>query len=450
MHKRTQARINTAIMFVLLITLTILVAWLSHRYSAEWDWTSAGRHSLSQSSKDVLDKMDGEISIVSYASNNPGLRDAIQQFVQKYKRHKKDINFSFINPQVVPEEVRAKGITTDGELLITYKDKTLSVKDDSEQNFTNVLLQLARDKEHWLAFIEGHGERKGLGQANFDLGLLGSQLSQRGFRIQPLNLSETSQVPENASVLVIAGPKVDYLPGEIELLKQAINNGQNILWLVDPGEQYGLEAIAELLDIEIPQGTIIDYAGQLVGINDVSIVLATQSSYLPHNITENFSLTTLFPGSAEIITKKSDTWAHTPFIETGAHTWNEKDEINEELSYDETKDKIGPLTLALAIERTIDADFKANKKQRILVIGDGDFLSNTYLENSGNIELGMRMFNWLAEDDEFITIAPKTAEDTQLTISNITLGIMGLVLVFALPALLIVIGITISIRRRRA
>ena len=81
-------------------------------------------------------------------------------------------------------------------------------------------------------------------------------------------------------------------------------------------------------------------------------------------------------------------------------------------------------------------------------MGDGDFLTNTYLGNSGNNELGTRIINWLSSDDEFIAIPPKVASDTQLNISSTILGVMGIGFLFILPAILMVIGITIGLRRK--
>jgi ABC-type uncharacterized transport system involved in gliding motility auxiliary subunit len=99
------------------------------------------------------------------------------------------------------------------------------------------------------------------------------------------------------------------------------------------------------------------------------------------------------------------------------------------------------------IENT-DGDDLVKKQQRAMVIGDGDFLSNTYLGNSGNLELGIRLINWLSRDDAFITIPAKIATDTQLEMSGTTLGIIGLGFLFVLPLLLLGTGIMIGWRRR--
>jgi gliding motility-associatede transport system auxiliary component len=449
---RLHSKLNSAIMICLLCIVTGLLAWISHKHSVEYDWTASGRHTLSEASKELLDKMPEQIEVTSYARENALLREAIKKFVGKYQKHKADIVLRFVNPDAVPDEVRNLGISVDGEIVVRYQDRSEHVKSDSEQVFTNALQRLARNQERWVAFIEGHGERNALGEANHDLGEWVKQLFNQGYRAQPINLGETQAIPENTGILVIAGPRLEYLPGELEIILEYINNGGNLLWLQEPGPLYKLDALAEQLSINFYPGAIIDYAGQLIGINDPTITLVTQSLYLPHSITEGFEFTTLFPMAGAIEVLESETWISTPILTTGDHTWNETAKLEGAVEFNEDGDTQGPLTLGLSLEREIEIeknDELVTKQQRIVVIGDGDFLSNTYLANSGNNELGTRIINWLSSDDEFISIPPKIAKDTQLNISSTILGVIGIGFLFILPALLIVTGITIGLRRKK-
>ncbi len=449
---RLQSRLNSIVMFFLLCIVLGLLAWLSQKHSAEYDWTSNGRHTLSQASRDLLAQMPEPIEITSYARKNSLLRDAVKNFIGKYQRHKSDIVLHFVNPDAVPDEVRNLGISVDGELIVRYQDRSEHVTSDQEQVFTNALQRLARNQERWVAFIEGHGERHALSEANHDLSEWTKQLFNKGYRAQPINLSEVQAIPENTGILVIAGPRIDYLPGELELILNYINSGGNLLWLHEPGPLYKLDSLAERLSIQFYPGAVIDYAGQLIGINDPTITLITNSLYAPHPVTEGFEFTTLFPMAGAIEILDTDKWSITPILNTGDHTWSETAKLEGEVNYDEGTDTLGPLTIGLSLEREVEAgkgDELVTKQQRIVVIGDGDFLSNTYLANSGNNELGTRIINWLSSDDEFISIPPKVANDTKLNISPTVLGVIGIGFLFVLPSALVVIGITIGLRRKK-
>ena len=84
-----------------------------------------------------------------------------------------------------------------------------------------------------------------------------------------------------------------------------------------------------------------------------------------------------------------------------------------------------------------------------MVIGDGDFLSNTYLGNGGNRALGERVFNWLLGDDKLVDVPPRGAPDRVMEISQGELNARSFGFLLGLPLLLLLIGGLIVWRRRR-
>ena len=439
-------------MAVLIVALAGLLAWLSARYTVEFDWTRNGRHTLSEASRQVLSRMEGPIQITAYSREEAALREAVKKFIRRYQKIKPDIELHFVNPDVTPDEVRSLGITSYNELVIHYQGRSQHVQPGNEEEFTNALQRLARGAEHWLAFVEGHGERSPVGKANFDLKLWVHQLENRGFRAQPVNLANIQTVPENTRVLVIAGPQVDLLPGEVKLVLDFVEQGGNLLWLADPGALHGLEGLAEKLSVKLETGTIIDSAGRLLGLDDPTIIIETASLYPPHPATVSFTYTTLFPGVASVTADAQSSWRIQPLLTTGEHTWLETGKLEGEISFDEGKDAKGPLNIGLTLEREPEpaqGEKTARRTQRIMVIGDGDFLSNTYVGNSGNQELGIRLVNWLSNDDDFIAIPSRTAPDMQLELSPVASGIIALGFLIVLPLCLFGTGALIWWRRRK-
>ena len=138
---------------------------------------------------------------------------------------------------------------------------------------------------------------------------------------------------------------------------------------------------------------------------------------------------------------------------TGERSWAETGPLAGEIRYTENEDIAGPLILGASISR--DAlnrtghDDKTRTQQRIVVLGDGDFLSNAYLGNGGNLNLGMNIMNWLSHDDALIAIPVKTAPDLNLTLSPMQSGIIAVIFLFGIPLLLAGSGLLIWVRRRR-
>jgi len=453
---RLQSRLNSLVTLLLIVCLTILLAWLSVRYQTQMDWTQSGRHTLSHASQEVLDRMEDPVEITAYAREDAALRQAVEKVVDRYQRLKTDITLHFVNPDAVPDEVRNAGVSVNGELLVRYQGRTEHVKTGTEEEFTNALQRLVRGSEHWLAFLEGHGERDPHGTANHDLKLWTSQLATRGFKIQPLNLATVQIIPRNTKVLVIASPTVDLLPGEIALIIEYLLRGGNILWLADPGSLHGLEPLANQLNIKIPAGVVIDFSGSLVGIDDPSIVLNTPSMYPQHAITKAFNLTTFFPTTASVqIEEQEDNltaWNKSSLLVSGDHTWLETGVLEGEVEYNEDRDLIGPLEIGISLERSLDnasEEDSASIQQRVIVVGDGDFLSNAYVGNSGNLDLGIRLINWLSSDDDFINIPVKTANDAHLEFPVYATWIIGFGFILVLPLFFLGTGLTIWWRRKK-
>ena len=85
----------------------------------------------------------------------------------------------------------------------------------------------------------------------------------------------------------------------------------------------------------------------------------------------------------------------------------------------------------------------------MVVVGSGHFLANTYLGNGGNLELGLNIVNWLAGDDAFVSIAPRTLVDGQLSLSRGSLLAIALGFLFIMPLALFAAGGYLWWRRRK-
>jgi len=456
-NPRLQSRLNSLVTLLLIVCLTILLAWLSVRYQTQMDWTQSGRHTLSHASQEVLDLMEDPVEITAYAREDSILGQLTKVFIERYQRHSSKIKPpTFVNPLVNPDKVQKEGVSFEGEILLRYQGRTEHVKTGTEEEFTNALQRLARGSGRWLAFLEGHGERNPLEQANHDLKLWTSQLTARGFKIQPLNLAAVQVIPGNVKILVIASPTVDLLPGEIALIIEYLLRGGNILWLADPGGLHGLEPLADQLKIEIPAGMVIDFSGSLVGIEDPTIVLNTPSLYPEHAVTKTFNLTTFFPTTTSIQVEEQEdvlaAWNKSSLLVSGDHTWLETGVLEGEIEYNEDSDKLGPLDIGISLERTVDNESdeaSSSIQQRIIVVGDGDFLSNAYVGNSGNLDLGVRLINWLSNDDDFISIPVKTINDAHLEFPVYASWIIGFGFILVLPLLFLGTGLFIWWRRKK-
>ena len=452
LNTRRKLRLEGLVFMVLFLAVIGLLAWLSTRFTVDVDWTAGHRNTLSAASQQLLDRLHDPIVITAYVSENPTLRQGIRYIVGRYLRYRHDIQLKWVDPAKAPDQVRKANVTGDGDMVISYQGRQENVPfPPSEEQITNALQRVARAGDKWVVFLEGHGERSPLGQANFDLGDWGKQLRAKGLKIRSLNLADQGALPDNTAVVVIAGPQVKLLPREVDLLQAYVRRGGNLLWLGDPGELHGLAPLATQLGITFQAGTVVDATAQLVGINDPSFVVVTR--YGNHPITRGFNLVTVFPQAAPIHLDQADHWHGTPLLKTGPRSWSETGKLAGTIQYDKGSDIMGPLTIAVTLTRHVDGNKTANssggREQRVVVTGDGDFLANSYLGNGGNLELGMNMINWLTSDDAFINIPAKTAPDVSLSLTKSQASLLAVAFLIVLPVTAFGGGLWIWWRRRR-
>ena len=441
---RMQLLLQNGLFVVLLLGLAAAIAWVTRDIKIQWDLTQGQRNTLSQASAEVLKQMAGPVTVTAYATAQDAegdMRKTVQTFLAPFQRAKKDFMLLFVDPREQPQKTQAAGVRMNGELVIEYNGRNEHLTNLTEQELANLLLRLARSSERQVMALDGHGERRLDGRANHDLGEFGNQLVAKGFKTAALNLAQAQDIPDNLGVLIIAGPRVDLLPGEAGRIRRWVEKGGNLLWLIDNESLRGLRPLADELGLELISGTVVDpRAGGLT----LPATFALATSYGQHRITENSTMTSVFPYSRRIAPSEGTKWHFEPLVDVAKDGWLETGGINGKVAFDRTRDIHGPITVAAALERDV-----GSRKQRIVVAGSGNFLANQYIGTLGNLDLGVNMVNWLAGDDSLITVQPRTRSDLSLEMSRAGLALIGIGFLVVLPLGFLVAGGLIWWRRRK-
>jgi ABC-type uncharacterized transport system involved in gliding motility auxiliary subunit len=433
------------LLFALLLAGAALgLGHLAALHPVQRDLTFNASNSLEPASISALRQLAGPVLITVYATEKDvqlgDIRKIIKDFVSLYQRYKPDVKLVFIDPEKEPEKARAAQVQLNGEMVVEYAGRSERLTTINEDTLTGALLHLAHAINQTVMYLDGDGERKLDGNANHDLGLIfGAKLKQNGYRINSLNLAIAQDVPTNASMLVITGPQVDLMPGEVDKILRHVDRGGNLLWLIDPGPLHGLERLAEKLGLQLPPVVVIDPSATRMNAPDT---WALGTSYPPHAITNGFNLITAFPAARPLMWRENGGWQHHVLVDVAASGWAGE---TPDKQFDKQRDTKGPFTIALALSRNVNS-----LAQRIVVVGNGAFLSNTYAGNGGNVDLGVNMLNWLAHDEKNIALQPRKAKDSSILLSRNQLTAISVAFLIALPMLLFGIGIYLWWVRRRA
>ena len=239
------------------------------------------------------------------------------------------------------------------------------------------------------------------------------------------------------------------LPGEIDILRDYIDRGGNLLWLADPEQAIeGLDLLADYIGIEFLPGIIVDPNSRLMGLDRVDFALI--ATYPRHAVTQNLESLSLFPQAQALEYHGDESWQLQVFLQTDERSWNETGELSGEIIKGDNEDEnSGPLTIGLTMARSQYNDNGAQVAQRIAILGDADFISNRYLGNGGNLEIGVNLVNWLSHDDRLISISPRPAPDTQLELSQPELTAIAAFFLILLPLGLLGSGLRIWLKRRK-
>lgn len=448
-------------MFVLVfLALVVMLGYLSSQYRWAKDITQANRNILTQGSVNVLKQMQGDINITVFATNDDAnngdtFRKGMLDFVARYQREKKNVFIKFINPSEEPKLAQEAGVKVDGETIVEYNKRSEHITPPfAEQEMTNLLVRLSRTNNQPVMYLDGHGERLLQGLKNHDLGEFGKQLESKGFKFANPDLTIAQAVPANGAMLVIASPQVDISAVEAKKIKAYLESGGNVLWLLDDDNLHGLQEVADYLGIKVSPGIVVDRAAEQYGADPK---MAFASLYGDHPITRNFMLRTVFPEAHEVDGQASDDlgWKVGRLIDVAPNGWLESDKVppgaqNLKVRFDQGKDKAGPINVGVALERVY-----GKKGQRVVVVGNANFLANTFITNGGNLDLGINIINWLAGDDRLITIQPMPLKDINVTIPATDQGRLVAWSVFHafqyfIPVGLFVAGLLLWWKRRKA
>lgn len=454
-RSRLQLTIQKFIFLLLFISGIGMMAWVTNHYNYQFDLTANKRHSLSSSSVDLLNLLDKDVTVHAYTTDDV-TQKAVQEIMGRYQRVKSNFNLRLLNPDLDIEQAKQDGIVMSKPFafVIHYNNRMEHIDSLSEQAISNALLRLNRRDNQQVVFLSGHGERDIESTDQRAYSQLRQQLTDMGFNLQTVNLLN-SPMPDNTKLLVIAAPDHTYLAGEIEQVESFISSGGNLLWLTEPGELYGLDKLASSLGLQLQDGIIIDNNPDLrrtLQIQHPAVIPVTE--YFPHTITNTIRYNTLFSlarGISPLTNENTvNNWQAEALFSSFGKSWSETGGLTEEMVFDSSEGDIaGPITIAVALHRSADPSSDQAGSQRVVVVGDSDFLSDSNIGAGANLNLGLNIFNWLIGDDDFVSVETKASPDTRLALSDTQIMIIAFGFFLIIPLALLLIGFRVWYKRKK-
>jgi ABC-type uncharacterized transport system involved in gliding motility auxiliary subunit len=372
----------------------------------------------------------------------------------------------YIDPDTKPTVARQYQVDKYGVIVLEYKDRKERVTSDSEQDITTAIIKVVTGQQKKVYFTIGHGE-KDTGSAERDgYNAIAGMLGRENYTIDKLAIAQTGSVPDDAAVVVIAGPRTDLFAPEIDALKKYLDKSGKVLIELDPPDKadsappVNLIALAHDWGMDVNNDIVVDISGmgRLIG-TDASVPVV--ANYPAHKITERFTYLTAYPFARSVTPVSGGVNSHTAttFLETSANSWAETDIkgllTSGKVALEEAKgDKKGPVSIAAAVSAAGTAAapgaaaYAPKPETRVVVVGDSDFAANFALGIQGNKDLFMNIVGWLAQQENLISIRPKDPEDRRITMTATQQTNITWLSLLVIPAAIFGTGVYTWWRRR--
>ena len=448
-----------------LVFLAILVAinWISSRQNKRWDLTATQQFSLSDQTKNILQGLPRPMTIRVFHGANGAqeYRDRLDEYTYQTSR----LSVEYIDAERSPDQAQRYEITSVPTAIVEYDGRTEKTNQIDEQGLTNAIKKVVEGKAKKVYFVQGHGEPDPTAGDPAGYKGIADSLTGDNFETAKLTLAQEGKVPDDATVLVVAGPRIDLFAPEVEAIRAFLKRGGKLLLLVDPPAKAegapltNVMALAKEWGVTIGNDIVIDTSGigQLFGANE-SVPIGMP---LQHVITNNFRTASGFPIARSITPIEGGTDGRTAqkIIETSPQSWAETDLAGlwQKSAVERNLDKgdiSGPIGLAAAVsaaapDAPAPADAEAPKPEtRVVVVGDSDFVSNRAINLAGNRDLFLNMANWLAQQEDLIAIRPREAGDSRITMTQDQARIVLWATLLVIPGLLFANAVRVWWRRR--
>jgi ABC-type uncharacterized transport system involved in gliding motility auxiliary subunit len=443
--RSSQLGTNTAILTLAVLAILCVLNFVGYRHHKRFDLTSEKLYTLSDQTKKIVGGLKTDVTILRF-SKTPDT--SLEDLMTEYKYQSPHLKFQNVDPQEKPEIAKEYGAKHMGDVIVASGPRRENVELSmqggySEEDITSAILKATRDKVKTVCFVTGHGEKSLTDEQASGYSQVDQGLKKENFATNSINLVTENGVPSTCDVVVIAGPTQGYFPQEAAMISRFLDEGGKALIEVDPEKDPKLDDLFKAWNVDLGKNVVIDASGvgRLVGTGPaVPLVLEYGESPITKNLQGKMTFFPLARTSSIADKSKTDTQS-VELLKTSARSFTIPNLNQKEVKFDPKT--AGPLSLGVAASRK-----SGDNEARLVVIGNSEFASNQAVGQAGNGDLFFNTIDWLAQDENLISIRPKSTTNRRVTMTKSQgTALFWLDQIF-LPGIVIFSGIYIWWKRR--
>jgi len=452
-RRSTRYGLHAALYSLLFLASLIMVNFLNLRHHARWDLTAAKVFTLSPQSAKVLERLQRDVEIYGFFER--GENPAASRLIKSYTHRSPRIKFYPIDPDRHPELARQFQVRQFNTLHIRYGQEATNITETTEEAVTNAIAKLTKTTKKTIYFLIGHGEPRIDDRGTSEgYGAAKEALANENYQAQELLLSTQAKVPEQASLLIVAGPQKPLLDQELKAVDDYIKNAGRLLILLAPPGGDDLKAFLRDWGVEVGDDIVVDqevrlFAGPSLGVQPIAEAYSSL-----HPITREFKERTIFPmvRSVEPAASTREGVQVTSLVKTSPSSWAEKDLagiFRQGKASLGPEDKKGPVSVGVAVAAELKKiGIEKDGQAKIVALGTAEFANNRFIDLFFNRDFFLNAVNWLAEEESSISIRPRSLRPSRVQLSRAQ-GTLAFYLSFLiLPEVLLIIGLGVWWKRR--
>ncbi|MBN1992556.1 MAG: GldG family protein [Anaerolineae bacterium] len=440
---------NAAVKSLAFIGILGLINFLVVKYEWEYDLTETGQFTLSEQTMQILQQLDRPVEVIGFFQNSDPRLKLANDYLERYRHYSDRLLVEFHDPEIEPILAEKYELSNYG-LVFVSGDNRYETSGVDEQSITSGLVRVTNNADRNVYFITGHGEHSLNDGAEEGYSQVKQALEQEGYRVETLNLAASETIPADATVLVLAGADRELLNTEVKLVEDWLTAGGKLMLLVDPLEPAPLAGMLKTYGLALGNDFVIEDANySLVTLGPDGLVpqiiapLIYQYPY--HEITRSLNgFQSFYPMARSITITPIEgigkiTW---PLLSTSAGSWAETDLETAQPEYTPDVDLVGPLHLAAAAE-------DIENGVRLAVFGDAGFVTNQNASPQwANLDLFVNTVDWLAEEEDLISIRPKSPTNRNLFLTSMQITVTILTTLIIIPLAVLIAGLGLWWKRR--
>lgn len=446
-RRSTKMGLNSVLMVLLFLGILVIVNFLASRHSVRWDLSENQNFTLAPQTYRVLRTLPRDVKITVFTrEKDPGYQP-FKERLESYRQASSKLSVEFIDPEKEPKMAQNYGIFRTDTAIFESDGQTIRVTSPSEVELTGALIRISKDSKKRIVFVEGHSELSVEDKERNGLSIAKEALIRQGYDVGTVSLLKESAVPDNTSVLVLAGPRRSVMKDEQDRIRAYVDKGGRLLVLADPDTQTGLESLLAHWGLGLGPGVLVDLQDRLAQGDLTSLLVRT---FTEHEITQDLTSAVLLPLSRHVTFDEEigKDWDFVPLARTSPNSWAETNMQGRVVSLSEKEDVKGPLPMAAALSPKKTPE-EGEPRPAIAVIGNSTFVSNAFFNFPGNSDFFLHTIGWLAEERDLISIAPKEPALRPFTPNPTQERTLIYIQVVFLPLLTLLTGILVWRKRRR-